>query len=303
MMTTDQSSISKSKLEELLETPLSDTRDNWRGLCPFHLESTASFYIHKLDLVGHCFGCGVAGRLDVLIAKKQETSPQKARALLGLKSLPWLDSLGNDLPPPDPIYPNSWIRAWKRINNHPYMAKRGFTEDVIRTFDCRWDPQQRRVVIPLHHPGGKVVGAVGRSTDGRDPKYYFYWNCDKGQSIWTAADFWTREHDSIIVVEGIVDCMWMWQNGYSECVSLIGASGTSSQIKQLKEFSTVTIALDNDTAGRNGALKLGDSLNNSCNIQYAVYPTLAKDVQDLKKDEIDEVFSNLITPLQMKLNG
>ncbi len=291
--------ISKQVLEQQFDTRFTDTHDNWRALCPFHSESTPSFYIHKTDLVGHCFGCGVAGRVDMLLARLKGCSAAQARADLELTSLPWLDKPHE--PKPEPIYPNSWIHAWKRISTHPYLENRGFTKETIEHFELRWDPATDRIVFPLILTDGTVAGAVGRSTTGLVPKYYFYWNCDKGQAVWTARDFWDPDSDTVIVVEGILDCMWLWQNGYSSA-ALIGAAATSSQVAQLKDFSTVVIALDNDDAGRIGAEKLHKSLKNSCVIQYAVYPNHAKDANDLVKQELDEVFSNPISSIEMQLN-
>lgn len=290
--------ISKETLETEFDTHFQDTHDNWKALCPFHSEKTPSFYIHKTDLVGHCFGCGVAGRVDVLLARLKHISAAQARNELGLTSLPWLDKV--ETPQPEPIYPQSWIHAWKRISMHPYLEQRGFTHTTVEAFELRWDPQTRRVVFPLISSESRVVGAVGRATTGLQPKYYFYWNCDKGQSVWTARDFWMAPQDSVIVVEGMMDCMWLWQNGFKS-VALIGASATKEQTAQLKEFHSVTIALDNDDAGKIGAENLHRALKNSCRIQYASYPSYAKDANDLTQDELQEIFANPITPVEMKL--
>lgn len=292
--------ITREQLEDAFDARFRDTRDNWVGLCPFHLESTPSFSVHKDDLVGHCFGCGIAGRLDILVSRYAGCSPANARQKLGLTSLPWIER--EYRPEPEPKYPQSWIRAWKRISNHPYLVRRGFDRKIVEHFQMRWDPDTKRVVWPLQTREQRVVGAVGRATDGRDPKYLFYWNCDKGESLWTAPSFWQdQDFESVIVVEGILDCMWMWQQGLRNTVSPIGAHLTKAQLAQLKEFNTVTLALDNDKEGRIGALKAEEALKSSCNVRYAMYPEHAKDANDLTGEEIRKVFSNPVTPLEMKL--
>jgi len=43
---------------------LKKSGQNFTGLCPFHSEKTASFAVHPVKQIYHCFGCGVGG--DVL---------------------------------------------------------------------------------------------------------------------------------------------------------------------------------------------------------------------------------------------
>jgi hypothetical protein len=40
-----------------------------RGLCPFHSERHASFYIHQTKQVFYCFGCGVGGDLFAFVMR------------------------------------------------------------------------------------------------------------------------------------------------------------------------------------------------------------------------------------------
>lgn len=293
--------VQTETISSVFDTQVTDTKDNWRLCCPFHSERTPSFYIHKIDLIGHCFGCGVAGRLDLLVAKHLGIAPTKARDRLGLKHLPWLD---NYVPEPDPIYPNSWIHAWKRISNHPYLTQRAYADEAIEAFECRWDPSTRRIVFPHICPDGRVVGAVGRATDGREPKYHFYWNADKGQEVWTHRGFWLeRSREKVIVCEGILDALRWYTAGFHNVVALIGAQATKRQLRTLREYDRVVLALDNDQAGKAGALAMEHALKGSCSIEYAVYPSYAKDAGDLSPAELIEVANNTITPLEMKLYG
>jgi DNA primase len=97
--------------------------------------------------------------------------------------------------------------------------------------------------------------------------------------------------------------MWMWQAGLRNTVALIGAQATKAQRNQLKEFDRVILALDNDKAGRIGALTIGEALKTSCDVEYALYPDGRSDANDLTAEELQQVFAGTVTPLEMKLHG
>ncbi len=55
---------------------------NWKGLCPFHTEKTASFTVNPKRNIFHCFGCGVGGdAFGFLMRQDKVTFPEAVRAL------------------------------------------------------------------------------------------------------------------------------------------------------------------------------------------------------------------------------
>ncbi len=56
--------------------------ENWKGLCPFHTEKTASFTVNPKRNIFHCFGCGVGGdAFGFLMRQDKVTFPEAVRAL------------------------------------------------------------------------------------------------------------------------------------------------------------------------------------------------------------------------------
>lgn len=54
--------------------PLKKSGQNYKGLCPFHVEKTPSFMVSQAKQIFHCFGCGAGG--DVIgFLMKQENLP------------------------------------------------------------------------------------------------------------------------------------------------------------------------------------------------------------------------------------
>ena len=286
------------KISNLLDTVFVDAGDNWKACCPFHEEKTPSFYIHKEDLICHCFGCGAAGSLATVVARKTQTPVADVRATLNLNIVELAISHRSSLDLSPRTYPKSWLAPWKRISNHPYLEQRGFTNETIEHFEARWDPSTRRVVFPMWCKT-ELRGAAGRATDGRDPKWFFYWNCQKSKQIWPD----TIPESPVIVVEGMFDVMWLWQHGHS-AVSIQGSKPSKEQISQIKnQASSVIIMLDNDEAGRLGEALLEDTLRDSCTLHYVKWPAHANDAMDLSAAEIDSLLEDLITPVERKLHA
>jgi DNA primase len=50
---------------------LKKTGKSYRGLCPFHVEKTPSFYVDPEKGLYHCFGCGASGNVFTFLMKKE----------------------------------------------------------------------------------------------------------------------------------------------------------------------------------------------------------------------------------------
>lgn len=53
---------------------LKKTGKSYRGLCPFHVEKTPSFYVDPDKGLYHCFGCGASGNVFTFLMKKEGIS-------------------------------------------------------------------------------------------------------------------------------------------------------------------------------------------------------------------------------------
>ena len=291
----------QDKLEDYLGVRLQDVGDNWKARCPFHEDKTPSFFIHKEDLLCHCFGCGIAGRADLLIAKRNKLSVQEVRAELNISEL-LLNSQRETLVRDTPEYfPSSWLAPWKRISSHPYLEQRGLTPDTIEAFESRWDPATNRVVFPLKH-NDKVYGAAGRATYDTPAKWFFYWRCRKSLHVYRATppDF----SSPLVVVEGIFDAMWLYQAGYTNVVALMGSKASKEQIAEIKASADeVILGLDNDTAGLEGSYALHKALRDSCRVHYVSWASCpeANDLMDMTEDQLHQAVNKTKTPLEIHL--
>src|SRR5437763_13563223 len=90
-------SISDEKLQELRDrvdlvavvqrrVPLKKSGRDWKGLCPFHGEKTASFYVVPDKRLFHCFGCGVSGDAIKFVMQVEGRSFSEACAQLAAEA-------------------------------------------------------------------------------------------------------------------------------------------------------------------------------------------------------------------------
>src|SRR5260370_40766470 len=152
---TELATISDEKLQELRDrvdlvavvqrrVPLKKSGRDWKGLCPFHGEKTASFYVVPDKKMFHCFGCGVSGDAIKFVMQMEGRSFRESVEQLATEA-------GVDLTPPDPEQaPRSPRRAalaevnekegtvservlWEHPQGQiarPHLRKHGITEDT-----------------------------------------------------------------------------------------------------------------------------------------------------------------------------
>jgi DNA primase len=72
----------------------------------------------------------------------------------------------------------------------------------------------------------------------------------------------------LILTESFWGPLWFFQQGL-QAVSLMGSSLTEEQARWLSPFRTITVAMDNDTAGHEAAAKIAERLKGKHKISKA----------------------------------
>lgn len=293
--------MEQSDLEKGFERRFDVVNDNYRARCPFHDERTPSFLVHQHDLVGHCFGCGVGGSVEVLLAKYKGIEVEAARASLGITAV---DSLAKSrarrkVPKEIRYYPESWLAPWKK-EVHEYVIERGFDVRTIQDAGGLFDPIGSRQVFPHRDGQARLLGCTGRTCINQEPKWYHYWGYDKGQSLYSP--FNTDPSRPVLVVEGVFDLLWLHQHGIDNVVAILGSQPTVQQVRQLTSLSTTTIlGLDNDDAGQQGSDKLRRALRYSTKVHFVTWPVGSHDWMDLSKEQINDILTNTTNYVQRSI--
>ena len=284
-----------------------DSRDWLRVQCPYHKggqESNASAGFSKTDGFFNCFTC-----------KEKHSLTRVISDILGVNGKIWLldnfdgtateDRFVNDFSlPKREVEEKKYFSedVLKQYNKkHPYMYKRKLTDEVIDKFNIGYDPdftiiKNNRewhfgecITFPIRDEEGHILFIARRAInqklfhypEGVEKPLYglyeIYREMKNGKNI-----------DTIYVCESMINALTLWSWGYY-AVALNG-TGNKEQIEQLKKlpFREIILALDPDTAGRNGTKNIKRQLSSHKFIKEVVMPE-GKDVNDLTYDEFKKL--------------
>jgi len=160
------------------------------------------------------------------------------------------------------------LRAWDALRTH--LLGQGFTvEDIVKAGllvekeeGGTYDRFRDRLMIPIRDRRGHVIAFGGRVLNPEDePKYMNSPQSplfDKSQVLFglDLASQAIREADAVIIVEGYMDVMIPYQEGYHNVVAPMGTALTEAHLKQLHRLTRHFImALDPDAAGIHATIR------------------------------------------------
>lgn len=280
--------VRQERLEDIFDRPFKDEGENYSALCPVHDERKPSFYVHKEDLIYHCFSCKAGGRLLNLVKDYRGVDEQTATSLLGMtgEALVWAEF--NHIIPAKrdpPIYPESWLAPFQEIA-HKYVIRRGFKISTLLSAGALYDHHRKRQVFPHRNRKGRLVGAIGRSCREQNPKWHYYWKYPKG--AWLYLGGRVEGDRPVWITEGVFDALWLNQHG-TEAVAILGSKASERQIQEIKDnYDSIVIAMDNDEAGEQGSKHLYENLRKSgIKIEFPIWPKDVNDIMEVDPAELE----------------
>lgn len=160
-----------------------------------------------------------------------------------------------------------------------YLRKAGFIdEDCLKCGVLQnssrgvIDPMYGRVIIPVFNMQGKVIAFGGRGIDERIISMGKYKNTSDSALFSKKNNLFAlniakeqkqqRELTNLVVVEGYMDVISMYQAGFKRAVASMGTSLTEEQAKWLSRLTdTVYICYDGDAAGQKATVRGLDILD------------------------------------------
>jgi DNA primase len=147
-----------------------------------------------------------------------------------------------------------------------------------------------RVVFPVTDPRGRVCGFGGRALGDAVPKYLnspdsdLYRKSSLLYGLFQALPA-IRNEKKVLVVEGYMDLIGLWQRGVRNVVATCGTSLTESHARTLKRLSdTVILFFDGDVAGKRSAVRAGGPMYAAGVSPLVLFPPKGMDPDDWAKE-------------------
>jgi DNA primase len=193
---------------------------------------------------------------------------------------------------------------------HPYLRERKFLPETVNHFGlgyCSRGLMKGRIAIPLHSPGGELVGYAGRITkdsmiSDECPKYRFpgtrvrdgvRYEFRSSHLLYNLHRIRDRVLD-LILVEGFASTWWLRQCGYWNVVALMGSSCSDEQADLIAAVAgRVWILSDGDDAGRLCADSVWNKLGTRMFCRYLKLEE-GRQPTALSKEELDDMFTPLL---------
>lgn len=175
-----------------------------------------------------------------------------------------------------------------------------------------YDKYRDRCIFPIFNTQGKVIGFGGRAIEDIKPKYI---NSSESEIFlkknnlfglnFTKKDI--SEEDRVIVVEGYMDVISLYQSGVKNVVASLGTALTDNQAKLVSRYTkNVVLSYDSDGAGIKAALR-GIEVMSGVGAKTRVLSVIdGKDPDDYVrahgKDGFNKLVDNAVPATQFRLN-
>ena len=293
-----------------------DSGEHIQITCPYHsngMERKPSAGIRKSDGVFHCFACGEVhslpevishcfGHYDDLVGKWgwQWLLRNFATVEVEERKDVDLDFSRNSVVRNRSVRGNQFVTEEeldKYRYTHPYMKKRGLTDEVIAMFDVGYDRNTDCITFPVRDIRGNCLFIARRSVQTKffnypegveKPLYGRYELAKYGEKVVSNGYELRRvpKYTEVIVCESMLDALSFWTVG-KYAVALNGL-GNELQFKQLRELPCreIILATDMDERGLKARERIRKNMQNTKIIAEYFFPKGRKDANDCTKEEL-----------------
>lgn len=251
-------------IEDLLEQigveDLQPRENEIGGRCPLHEKRTGErelhprhFFVNRSTGAFHCFSCEYGGSLVKLIMDLTKLGLWDAHQLVRQFDVD-LDSEEQVWEPP---VPSADLKTKLAAFGPPptrAIERRHLTSESIERYGVRWDYEESAWIFPIYGPTGELWG-----WQTKNPA----WVRNRPPGIRKSLTLFgievPRTNLYTVLVESPLDVVFLDGLGYP-AVASFGAGVSDAQMRLIIEhFDELTLALDNDDAGRKEIHRLLDS--------------------------------------------
>ena len=276
-------------------------------ICPYHsngMERKPSAGIRKSDGVFHCFACGEIHTLPEIISHCFGHDED----LIGTWGWQWLlknfatvqveerkdveiDFRRSNMADKNSIKAdkinNNWVTEEeldKYRYTHPYMKKRGLTDEIIELFDIGVDLQSKCITFPNLDKNGNCLFVARRGINSK----WFNYPAHVQKPLYGLYQLYQLHPfpNEVIVCESMFDALSFWTVGKYACA--LNGLGNELQFKQLRELPCreIILATDMDERGLAARERIRKNMKNTKIIAEYFFPEGRKDANDCTKEEL-----------------
>lgn len=319
--------LTDEKLRDILKSVgvkiIAETETDLLCLCCFHHNvDTPAFNIEKRSPYRFkCWNgkCNQKGNIFSLLTKKGYTYDEAKKMLLkGVVEIDDLEALIRELIGEEQEEENVWEEVdaekfTREDEQHGGIAKaytrsRGISEEAYRAFGMGYSSKRKMLVVPAFDEHRKFIGVIGRSLEGKEYRYSS--GLQRGSTIWNINN--ASAYDSIILTEGSLDSVYIWQAGFKNVGAVLGSSISPAQWKLIRKyFQEIICFFDNDEPGQNLTESIVKNIK-GIGVSVVAYPRRTvitsdgserspKDPGELTAPEIQEMLLNRKSSIELLL--
>lgn len=292
----------KNLLQDIGARRISHTGKNQLILCcPFHPDNKESFSINSETGLFKCFACDAKGNLYHFIMRHYGLEFKEARQFIFARSglddnvnvddLIFLYNINHLLESPEdetaPVIPTfkpaDITRMYQGPDPYDYLKNRGYADFTIRRFECGFTKEWRaisyetktltneeRITVPGHDEYGTIIGFIGRTPIGQEPKYRYTYHYPKSHTLFNLHRAKKFSGDmGLILVEGWLDAMKLDDFGHSNVAAILGSELSDAQVKLIAKYTDkIYTMFDNDSAGFKATAGAINKLHDIVDVHY-----------------------------------
>ena len=168
---------------------------------------------------------------------------------------------------------------------HPYMYKRGLTDNVIELFDVGYDATTESLTFPVKDISGNCLFIARRSIKSK------FFNYPEGvekplYGLYELYQLFMDFPKEVIVCESMLDALSFWT--VDKYAVALNGLGNELQFKQLRELPCrkIILATDMDERGLAARKRIRQNLQNRKIVTEYIFPKGRKDANECTKEEL-----------------
>lgn len=245
----------------------SGANDQRVGLCPFHEDNSPSFSVNVESGLWTCHaGCGEGDAATFAERVGDDPKPHYNRNGSQTSAAPTPHSI-KATPLPKRAIEQGRKYHTHLFNNIKSLQSTGaipatWTIDGIKKTGTGFEVATQRIVF-VHRDTDGTVQNIKRhkGLDGEPPFSVQGYGKNRLYPLHLLADY---DPDFIIFCEGEKDTVTLISQGFQGITSTTGAGSVPRNLQPISKFKAVVVLMDNDVAGRVGAIKTATAIQDQC---------------------------------------